>query len=508
MNVTRWVLIAGLLFPGARLLAGPAAADRLERAIYLEETAGDLEQAIEVYRQIAADEQAPAATREQAGRRLAAGLKKQGRPANAPQEVAAEEKQPQAPGEEAAPEKEPQVRDALQEAIGAIEQAYAFPIDRKQFVEKAVRALVAALDDESEYLTAEQLQELSHSFEQQLTGVGMQLRQEGGEILVVTPLPGSPSEKAGVLPGDRIVTVGDTKVADLPAENRLESVVKMLRGPAGESVQVEVRHAGKDDATKLTITRAQIQLESVRGDVRKDGEWDYLIDPENKIGYVRILQFGARTTAEVQAALKKLQAQGVKGLVLDLRGNPGGLMSEGVQVCDLFIENGTIVTVRSQGDMVKTFQAEKEGTIDDLPLAILVNRHTGSSAEILAACLQDHQRAAIVGERTFGRGIVQSILPLKSTGGALRLTTGVFQRPSGGTIHRGKLAGQIAGQENAFGVAPTAGFEVELSEEEIQKFMESRHARDLAPGGKPAAKAFEDRQLEKALAHLREKIKP
>jgi carboxyl-terminal processing protease len=286
----------------------------------------------------------------------------------------------------------------------------------------------------------------------------------------------------------------------------LETVVKTLRGRPGEPVTVEVQHHGEDETKKLTITRAQIQLESVRGDTRQNGAWDYLLDPEKKIGYVRILQFGNRTAGEVRAALEKLQAQGVKGLILDLRGNPGGLMSEGVQVCDLFLKSGKIVTVRSQGNKEQNFEAKAEGTIDDLPLAVLVNRHTGSSAEILAACLQDHQRAVIVGERTFGRGIVQSLLPLKSTGGALRVTTGVFYRPSGRTIHRGKIAGHDAPADNAVGVSPDEGFEVEFSEEELQKFLEHRQARDVTAGD--AANSFEDRQLAKALAHLREKVNP
>jgi carboxyl-terminal processing protease len=505
MKMTRSILVVALFLFGAETPADElAAANRLERAIYLEDTVGDLAKAIELYRWIAADEKATAQTRNLANQRLAISLKKSGQPGAAPQQDDVQVKPANA---EPAQPTDPPIASAIQEAVGAIEQAYAFPLERKAYIEKVMKALAAELDGESEYMTAEQFAELSHSFEQQLVGVGLQLDEDGGEIVVATPIPGSPAEKAGIVPGDRIRVVGETRLADTPEDKRLEIVVKTLRGRAGEPVTLEVQRRGEERTQKLSIVRASIQLESVRGDRRTGGEWSYLLDGAEKIGYIRILQFGNRTAGELRSVLEKLQGQEVKGLILDLRENPGGLLPQAVAVSDLFLESGKIATVRSQGDKEQKFEASAEGTIKDLSLAVLVNRHTGSSAEIVAACLQDHQRAAIVGERTFGRGIVQSLLPLKTTGGALRITTGVFHRPSGGTIHRGRIAANEPTPQNAGGVSPDAGLEVEFSEEELQKYLEYRQARDVDPGN-DKAESFEDRQLAKALAHLREKISP
>jgi carboxyl-terminal processing protease len=188
-------------------------------------------------------------------------------------------------------------------------------------------------------------------------------------------------------------------------------------------------------------------------------------------------------------------------LILDLRDNPGGLLSEGAEVCDLFVASGKIVTVRGKGDQEHVIEAKEEGTIKDLPVAVLVNRLTGSSAEIFASCLQDHKRAAVIGEKTFGRGIVQSIVPLKATGGALKITTGVYLRPNGTMIYRPKDA-----QERG-GVSPDEGMEVVWSDEQLQQYHEYRQQRDIQPAD-AAPGAFDDTQLAKALAHLREQIAP
>lgn len=507
MNVRTWCLVGRLLAGGLLAVitppgssAEPNGPERLERAIYLEETVGDLERAGEAYRNLLAGEREP--VRSQARQRLAGVLAKQGRNAEASQLLAQNDPQPKAAATE---KKEQSLAAPLQEAAELIEKAYVFPLDRKQFAEKAIQDLLGSLEGSSEYLNENTFQELSRSFDQQLVGIGVQIQIEGGRVLVAAPLPGSPSEKGGIAPGDEILAIGGTPLADVAEEERLQKAVNSIRGKAGEPVELRIRRG--DDTRTFTIVRAALQLESVRGDTRtQEGGWQFLLDPEKKIGYLRILQFGGRTSGEVRAALEKLQELGAKAVVLDLRGCPGGLLAEAANICDLFLESGKIVSVRTRGGEEQVIEAKAEGTFKDLPVAVLANRHTASAAEIVASCLQDHQRAVIVGEKTFGQGLVYSMLPVKSTGGALRLATGIYVRPSGKTVYHPKAnAERDAAQEDGR-VTPNEGLEVSMSDEELNHYKQYRHARDLLPADGAAQAPFEDRQLAKALEYLREKI--
>lgn len=498
MSLATCIWLAGLgLAATTRAQDG---ADRLEQAVYQEETVGDVDRAIELYRAVANDEQVSESLRNQAQTRLASSLRKKG------QVVLTAAQAPDQPPRDEEP-RQPNVGAAISEIADFIEKNYAFELNRQQLVEATLQALLKNLEGDSAYISREEFQELSRSFDQQLVGIGVQLALQDGQLVVVAPVPGSPSEKAGIRPGDRVIAAGETKFAELPEAQRLVDAVKLLRGRAGESVTLEIQSAGADDSRKVTVERAAIQIESVRGDTRSgEGEWNLMVDAEQKIGYVRILQFGARTAAEVEAAVGKLRQQGARALVLDLRGNPGGMVQEAVKVADLFLREGKILTVRSQGDKQQTIEAKADGTIEDLPIAVLIDRYTASAAEIVAASLQDHKRAALVGERTYGQGVVRSLIPVQSTGGAVRLATGVWVRPSGQSIYRSRAAGGENQPANTGGVSPNEGLELKLADAELEAYRKYRSARDVGRGENEEPAVSQDKQLAKAVSYLREQL--
>jgi len=250
------------------------------------------------------------------------------------------------------------------------------------------------------------------------------------------------------------------------------------------------------------LVRDTIKLPSVLADRRNpDTTWDFMLDDQRKIGYVRLTQIGKQSVDEMQGALDDLKARGVKALVLDLRNNGGGLLDGAVAISDLFVEHGRIVTVKGRkGETV--YEAKPEDTFTGFPMALLVNRKTASAAEIVAACLQDHQRALVVGERTFGQGIVRSLFQLKTTAGAMKLPVAAFYRPNGKPMNRFPDAKDT----DEWGVSPDANYEVSLTEEELKQYEKERSERDtLNTEGTPGPR-LRDRQLEKALDYIRAQL--
>ena len=199
-----------------------------------------------------------------------------------------------------------------------------------------------------------------------------------------------------------------TEVEGYDTENMpLSRAVELMKGPPGETVSIKVRHLSATEDEVISMERAIISVKSVLGDKwGKNGSWDFLVDDEQKIGYVRLTQFGRKSAEELATAIDALQKQGMKGLVLDLRFNPGGLLSQAVKISDLFIDSGTIVSTEGKNTAKRTFSATKAGTLPDFPMAVLINRFSASASEILSACLQDHKRALVIGERSWGKGSV------------------------------------------------------------------------------------------------------
>jgi carboxyl-terminal processing protease len=306
-------------------------------------------------------------------------------------------------------------------------------------------------------------------------------------------LPRSPALKGGVLVGDRIMHVNDVPFSN---DAKLEGVVKLLRGPAGSPVTVSVKRNGVDELLRIQLVRDVIQLASVKGHrLKTDGDWEFMLDDERKIGYIRLEYLGNQSPEEMRAALNDVKFRRMKALVLDLRNNPGGSLDDAIKVADLFIETGRIVTVKGRSG-TKVYDAVSEGTFGGFPIAVLVNRKSASAAEIIAACLQDHGRAVVVGERTIGQGIVRSIVPLKGGFGALKLPVAAYYRSSGKNVNRYPRYTDA----DEWGVSPSAGYEISMTDDELKHFEKDRAARDASNGAQPLE--FEDRQLQKALKHL------
>jgi carboxyl-terminal processing protease len=312
------------------------------------------------------------------------------------------------------------------------------------------------------------------------------------EVVVGTPLPGSPALRGGLRAGDRVLEIEGN---GLPRGKELETAVKLLRGAPGSAVSLAVKRAGSDRLLGIELVRDTVRLQSVKGDrYKEDATWEFMLDEQRKIGYVRLTQVGNQSAKEMEAALLELKERGIKALILDLRNNPGGTLDGAVAVADLFVENGTIVTVKGRTGEQR-YEAEPEGTFSGFAMALLVNRNTASAAEIIAACLQDHQRALVVGERTFGQAIVRSLFTLRGGAGALKLPVAAYYRPSGKTMNRYP----DSKDSEDWGVQPRAEDEVRFTDDELRQYEKYRAERDILNNPEPLKLRFEDAQLRRAL---------
>jgi carboxyl-terminal processing protease len=299
----------------------------------------------------------------------------------------------------------------------------------QQLVYAALKGTVGKLDPHSEFLDEDLFQELQDDTEGQFGGLGLNVRLVKDRVTVISPMEDSPASRAGLLAGDRIVKVDGNGVEKKP----MSDVVKLLRGAPGSFVDVTVERPPANALKTFHLERAIIQMPMVK-DVNEHKQFPL---GENKIGYVRITQFGEKTGEELQAALDKLKEQGLRGLVLDLRWNPGGLLEEAVEVCQKFLPRGQLVvtTEGRRGVMEKYFAKGDGDQFPQMPVVVLVNLSTASAAEIVSGCLQDLHRAYLIGEKTFGKGSVQTIFQL-ADGSALKLTVAKYYTPSHKVIHQ------------------------------------------------------------------------
>ncbi len=300
-------------------------------------------------------------------------------------------------------------------------------------VYSALKGMVGSLDPHSEFLDPDDYQELQDDTQGQFGGLGLVVSMKDGYVTVVSPMDDSPGFSAGIMSGDRIVKVNGESVAKLPLGDRLEDAVKMLRGDPDTKVTLTVERPSNGSSKDYTLKRAIIVMSMVK-DI--NGKKEFPLGPD-KIGYVRISEFGENTGQELQDALDKLKAQGMQGLIIDLRGNPGGLLDEAVEVCQKFLPRGQLVVSTEGRDPHENSVRRAEGHGDQLkgqPIVILVNLGSASAAEIVTGCLQDLHRAVVLGEKTFGKGSVQSIFPFED-GSALKLTTAKYYTPSHRVIH-------------------------------------------------------------------------
>ncbi len=298
----------------------------------------------------------------------------------------------------------------------------------QQLVYSALKGMVGKLDPHSEFLDEVSYQQLQDDTEGQFGGLGLVVKMVGGYVTVVAPMAASPGGRAGILAGDRIIKVEGRSVDKLA----LTDVVKLLRGQPDTQVTLTIERSAVGLVKDYTLTRAVIQMDMVK-DINDQKEFPLGAD---QIGYLRILQFGQQTATELEAALTKLQRQGMKGLVLDLRWNPGGLLEQAVAVCEKFLPRKQLVVSTEGRHLVEKYYAEGRGDeLKGLPIVVLANLGSASAAEIVTGCLQDLHRAVVIGEKTFGKGSVQTIFPLDDKS-ALKLTVAKYYTPAHNVIHQ------------------------------------------------------------------------
>jgi carboxyl-terminal processing protease len=316
-------------------------------------------------------------------------------------------------------------RDArlLAEVLEHVRKEYVDNISDEELIEAAIRGMMADLDPHSAFLDPEEFDEIRISTTGEYSGVGIEVALENGSVRVVAPMEDTPAQRAGVLAGDTILAVDDVPV-DL--EN-LNDTIDRMRGKVGTPVKVTIARSEEPQPLEFTLARASVQVHSVR---------KHLIEPG--LGYVRISHFSETTTEDLERALKSLEkANGgeLKGLVLDLRNNPGGVLEAAVGVSDVFLEGGVIVTASGRAADAKfEMDASPGDALDGAPIMVLVNSGSASASEIVAGALRDHGRATLIGQQTYGKGSVQTVMPL-SDGHAIKLTTSKYFTPSGASIH-------------------------------------------------------------------------
>lgn len=364
----------------------------------------------------------------------------------------------------------PQTKDALaaeqsllfSEVMERVKKDYVDPIDDAALLESAIRGMVAELDRHSAYLDESEYQDVRISASGTYSGVGLELSTAGNSILVVSPIDGTPAYAAGILSGDEIIAIDDVGVDD----HGLDETIGRMRGPAGTPIVLTIRRKDYDDPIDFRLTRKRIQLVSVRHQVL-----------EPSFGYLRISQFNDATVREAKLAVEDMMGQvqaatgsALSGLILDLRNNPGGILDSAVGVSDMFLDQGLIVSARGRTSDASFSRSASPGDIlDGAAIVVLVNRGSASASEIVAGALQDHGRAEIIGTTTFGKGLVQTVMPL-SKGRAVKLTTSRYYTPSGDSIHEaGVTPDMIVDSEEGY---PDQSMLMSVDEESDQQLIE------------------------------------
>ena len=310
--------------------------------------------------------------------------------------------------------------DLFGEVLEKINKEYVDEVDQSKSMDAAINGLLQSLDPYSAYMTPESFEGMQTETSGKFGGLGIEVGMEAGVVKVISPIDNTPASKAGLKAGDYIVKINNVQVQG----KSLMEAVDLMRGPVGSSIEITVRRRGVKKALIFNITREIIQVQSVKSELI-----------ENNIGYIRLTSFNDNSSDQIKEKIKKLNKnKNLKGYILDLRNNPGGLLSQAIKISDFFLENGEIVSTKSRkvSENRKWF-AKKGDLTNGKTLIVLINYGSASASEIVAGALKDHKRAIILGENSYGKGSVQSIIPLKNRG-AIRLTIAKYYLPSGKSI--------------------------------------------------------------------------
>ena len=310
--------------------------------------------------------------------------------------------------------------DLFGEVLEKINKEYVDEINQSESMDSAINGLLQSLDPYSAYMSPEIFQEMQTETSGEFGGLGIEVSMEAGVVKVISPIDDTPASKAGIKAGDYIVKINDIQVQG----KSLSEAVDLMRGPVGSDIELTVRRRGIKKALIFNITREIIEVQSVKSD---------LLD--NNIGYIRLTSFNDNSSQQIKKQIKKLKKnENLKAFILDLRNNPGGLLSQAIKISDFFLENGEIVSTKSRKKSENRKWFAKKGDITDgKTLMVLINYGSASASEIVAGALKDHKRAIILGESSYGKGSVQSIIPLNNKG-AIRLTVAKYYLPSGNSI--------------------------------------------------------------------------
>ncbi|MGD0767288.1 MAG: S41 family peptidase [Tepidisphaeraceae bacterium] len=381
-------------------------------------------------------------------------------------------------------------------------QSYVDPVDDSQLKQKAIEGMLGALEDPyTVYIPPDHQAQFDKELGGTFSGVGISLRDVGGKMVVLTPIEGGPADRAGIDAGDVIVKVDGKSVAKMP----IDDVVKLVSGPLGSPVTLTIDRYGKE--LDFSLHRQQIVLPTVYGFSRNSNEsWEYFVSQNPKIAYLRVTQFDENTFDEMKRVLtgadghSGLMSQGMQGLIMDLRFNPGGQLQQAIKVVNLFIKDGVIVSTHGRNSPEEVDRAGAQAaTLPYFPMIVLVNDHSASAAEIVAGSLKDNHRALVEGQRTFGKGSVQRVIQLGQDDGTLKMTVAHWYLPSGRLVSRKK-------DSTDWGVEPQIIVPVdENGEKVIDELMERQAAIRYHPSTMPATQpttAPTDPQFQQALTTM------
>ncbi len=355
--------------------------------------------------------------------------------------------------------------ELLIDVLTLVRDNYVEEISLEELIDGAVRGIFDNLDPHSNYLTADMYDDLKVEIQGQFGGIGIELAIRDRDLVIVAPIEGTPACRAGILAGDQIVAINGKTTRDVD----MIQAVRLLRGDVGEAVDLTISRPGMAEPFEVSLVREIIEVQSVRSRLL-----------ENNYGYLRLIQFQERSGEDVAEHLQQLHSQtddGLNGLILDLRNNPGGLLDAAIAVADLFIADGLIVSASGrQPETRQSFPAQADNTQPDYPMVVLINGGSASASEIVAGALQDHQRAVILGEQSFGKGSVQTIIPLPDRA-ALRLTTAHYYTPSGRSIQALGIAPDILAPQML--ISPQ-GVRDGMREQDLNKHLPAQAPRPQA----------------------------